>query len=215
MCSSGLLFESPKSAASRKSWALMGEFDSVKWVTSSIAALGVNYYRNGFAAIFLGGCIVNSFAAKLLKRAFNQPRPAKAEGQGLLDPGMPSSHAHMLFFLATYTGLAWPGQLEGARWATSGLLIVATGSCLHRVKSGKHTFAQVAVGALTGTAGGMLWRTMCGDNTVARLDSALVSFRHSPRAWLEWPLLLAIEGLGLYFLTGGGRRLSMRRPKPK
>jgi membrane-associated phospholipid phosphatase len=196
----------------------MREFDAAKWITSSVAALGVNYYRNGFAAVFLGGCIANSVAAKLLKRTFNQPRPATAEMQGLPDPGMPSSHAHMLLFLATYVGLALPGQSGGARWASpaaAGSLAVAVGSCVHRVRTGKHTVAQVVAGAVTGTAGGLMWRVACGDGAAARVEAALGVFRNSPRAGLEWPLLLACEGLGVFFLTGGGRRLSMRRPKAK
>ena len=88
--------------------------------------------------------MVNSFICKLLKRLFNQPRPKGAAQQGLPDPGMPSSHAHMLFFLSSYLSFA----LQPPEWALSagsGALFVALGSCVHRVASGKHTLAQVAV----------------------------------------------------------------------
>mmetsp|Transcript_5697 Transcript_5697/g.9631 ORF Transcript_5697/g.9631 Transcript_5697/m.9631 type:complete len:300 (+) Transcript_5697:121-1020(+) len=89
-----------------------GGFDGVKWVVSGAAVLWVNSFRSRSVCVFVGGCAANSVAAKLLKRALNQPRPAGAERQGLLDPGMPSSHAHMLFFLATYSHVLWRRQRD-------------------------------------------------------------------------------------------------------
>jgi hypothetical protein len=67
-----------------------GGFDVAKWATAGAAALWVNYSRSGLAAVFFGGCVANSFAAKVLKRVLNQPRPKGAEEQGLPDPGTPS-----------------------------------------------------------------------------------------------------------------------------
>jgi len=64
-----------------------GGFDGVKWVVSGAAVLWVNSFRSGSVCVFVGGCAANSVVAKLLKRALNQPRPAGAGRQGLLDPG--------------------------------------------------------------------------------------------------------------------------------
>ena len=61
--------------------------DLAKWLTAGLAAVWVNYERSGFAVTFMGGCIVNSFVAKTLKRLINQPRPQGAADQGLPDPG--------------------------------------------------------------------------------------------------------------------------------
>mmetsp|Transcript_26335 Transcript_26335/g.58947 ORF Transcript_26335/g.58947 Transcript_26335/m.58947 type:complete len:198 (-) Transcript_26335:442-1035(-) len=195
----------------------MGEFDLVKWLVAGIAAFGVNYFRNGFAAIFISGSIVNSFACKLLKRLFNQPRPAGAAGQGLPDPGMPSSHAHMLFFLTAYFGLHARSRADDSgspfMFAACASLAIAILSCCHRVASGKHSRAQVLVGALTGLLGGVLWRHTFGDAAIQATQEALNSLRNSPYSRAELPCLLTVEAIGLFFLTGGGRRLSMRGKK--
>ena len=118
----------------------------------------------------------------------------------------------MLFFLSSYLWLALKGRPgEQSRRLTVGALAVAVGSCAHRVATGKHTVAQVAVGALTGTLGGGGWWLTGGSNvSMTFVDGALGAFRASGAAWAEWPLLLGCQAAGLFFLTGGGRRLSMR-----
>ncbi len=55
-----------------------------------------------------------------LKRAINMQRPAYARKQ---DPGMPSSHASSLAYLAVYLAIAWkPAQ---PALAFTGLLVAA------------------------------------------------------------------------------------------
>jgi hypothetical protein len=46
-----------------------------------------------------------------------------------------------------------------------------------------------------------------------QVDVAIGAFRISSLRWLEWPVLIAIEAVGLYILTGGGRKLSMSSKK--
>jgi len=209
------------------------EFDLAKWLVSGTAAACLNYYRSAPLVVFVGGAIANSVAAKVLKRVINQPRPSGSEGQGLPDPGMPSSHAHMLFFLTAYAAhLEWGagsaargGALSSVLGGDSGALMslaapalaltVAVGSCAHRVRTGKHTMAQVCVGAATGAAGGLAWRWACGgDVATASVARRLAALRSSGAwAWAEWPLLLGVQAVGLFWLTGGGRSMSMRRSK--
>jgi len=69
--------------------------DIIKWLVSISTACWVNYYRSGLAVAIICGSLVNSIASKLLKRVFDQPRPAGANEQGLKDPG-PHIYRHIL-----------------------------------------------------------------------------------------------------------------------
>ena len=78
---------------------------------------------------------------------FNQARPTGAD----IDPGMPSSHATNLFFIAMFLTMQpvaeQQRQQHGAphpllRWNNVGWLAASTLSYL-RVRSGHHTWAQV------------------------------------------------------------------------
>ena len=76
-----------------------------KWVVSALTA-GVLVWRHDTAMAWcVIGAVLNGGNAKLLKRLLNVERPATAEGRKS-DPGMPSSHAQSLGFLATSASIA-------------------------------------------------------------------------------------------------------------
>ena len=99
------------------------------------------------------GAIASVYLTDVLKRIFNQNRPADAP---FADPGMPSSHALVSCFLAAAWSGLWllPQQQVGASamvWTAAAMTSVL------RVTCGYHTRAQIAVGAVVGSALGAAW----------------------------------------------------------
>jgi dolichyldiphosphatase len=125
--------------------------EATKFVVSFAALCVLLHFRNAAAAAALFGSILTSLAGKLLKRLLAHARPA---GARKADPGMPSSHAVSLGYLATYAAsalfasstsrhLLWPAALQALGLALTAL----------RVVLGYHTVPQVVVGyALGGCA---------------------------------------------------------------
>ena len=118
--------------------------EATKFVVSFAAFCVLLHFRNAAAAVALFGSILTSLAGKLLKRLLAHARPA---GARKADPGMPSSHAVSLGYLATYAAsalfarvssrhLLWPAALQA-----TGLALTAL-----RVVLGYHTVPQVVVG---------------------------------------------------------------------
>lgn len=93
----------------------------------------------------------------------NAARPPAARKA---DPGMPSSHAQSLAFLATYTAVRVAAPLSGAQLtpargaAAAALLAGAAALTALRVTLGYHTTSQVLVGAALGAGGGLGWATL-------------------------------------------------------
>lgn len=127
-----------------------------RFVVSGSAFAVLCYRRDAQTACFLFGAICNALLSKVLKRLINISRPV---GARLSDPGMPSSHAQSLFFFAAYlaSGVAgWqtlPSPMLRAG-AAVGLVLLATGLTLLRVRAGLHTPLQVGVGAVIGAVNG-------------------------------------------------------------
>ncbi|KAK9808832.1 hypothetical protein WJX72_004608 [[Myrmecia] bisecta] len=135
----------------------------------------------------LFGSVVASINCKVLKRVIKQQRPAYARRP---DPGMPSSHANSLAFLATY--VAGAATVGGALTLQSqvcalGVLTAALFLTWLRVALGYHTLAQVAVGYVVGaaSAAGWLWLGM---------RSVFPSLAQHPQrlVWLQGATLLAV-----------------------
>ena len=123
--------------------------------------------RDAVTFLCISGAILNALLSKLLKQLINQARP---EGARLADPGMPSSHAQSLGYFATYLSLVairatWHTQLLPARVpaglakaaAVCALLGVGGGAAAHRVRTGLHTWPQIAVGWIVGATSATLW----------------------------------------------------------
>lgn len=106
---------------------------------------------------------LNTSPSQLLKQAINAARPPTALKA---DPGMPSSHAQSLFFLATYVAARVAAPLSGAPFtslragAAALLLLGAAALTALRVTLGYHSVPQVVAGAALGAVGGAAWATL-------------------------------------------------------
>ncbi|KAG1673878.1 hypothetical protein FOA52_012903 [Chlamydomonas sp. UWO 241] len=133
--------------------------EATKWVVSAAAGLFLLLHHDAPVMWCLLGSIFASFVNKGLKYAINEQRPASARKA---DPGMPSSHANSLAFLATYSAaallLAAPQQAAQAR-AGGAASIVGLSLFLTwlRVVLGYHTVLQVVVGYSVGAASALGW----------------------------------------------------------
>jgi dolichyldiphosphatase len=109
----------------------------------------------------VAGAVASSGACKLLKRALNHARP---EGAPKADPGMPSSHANSLAFLAVTAALEMlrvgGGGAGGAVPAASAVLALGAFLSWLRVRLGFHTPAQVAVGVAFGAGCAVGWHAL-------------------------------------------------------
>eukprot|EP00246_Nothoceros_aenigmaticus_P011747 TRINITY_DN3330_c0_g1_i3.p1 TRINITY_DN3330_c0_g1~~TRINITY_DN3330_c0_g1_i3.p1 ORF type:complete len:177 (-),score=11.83 TRINITY_DN3330_c0_g1_i3:14-484(-) len=99
-----------------------------KWIVL-IAMAGVVVWRHDEAVLWSGiGAIVNSGNSKLLKALINQQRPLSAL-HAKADPGMPSSHAQSLGYVACYAAigcLSWQGLHPMGMVLVSGITAVAS-----------------------------------------------------------------------------------------
>lgn len=106
----------------------------------------------------LVGSLVAVYFTDFLKKVFNQERP---EGSYLADPGMPSSHALVSFFLAVTWSKVFHGTAAGGGGAVfldgNFLLSLATIISLLRVICGYHSILQIAVGGIIGSILGNVW----------------------------------------------------------
>uniref|UniRef100_A0A7S1BXR2 Phosphatidic acid phosphatase type 2/haloperoxidase domain-containing protein n=1 Tax=Corethron hystrix TaxID=216773 RepID=A0A7S1BXR2_9STRA len=108
--------------------------------------------RDAPVLAFFAGSVLNSLSSKVLKRILSQSRP---DGSALGDPGMPSSHATSLGFIASY---ALADGYLGTSAAAAPLAAAYVGACLlHRVQTRLHTWEQVLVGAALGCANAVAW----------------------------------------------------------
>ncbi|CAJ1442758.1 unnamed protein product, partial [Effrenium voratum] len=100
--------------------------------------------------VTLGG-ICASFLTKRLKLLLKQQRP---QGSAFDDPGMPSSHALVTFFMA----IAWSMQLG---WGLAPVLLsAAVLISVLRVVCGHHSWAQISVGAAMGASMAAAWMAL-------------------------------------------------------
>lgn len=128
--------------------------DSTKWVVTLTAGGVLAWHHDIYVSWCLVGSVVAVFVCKALKKAINIQRPAYARKQ---DPGMPSSHASSLAYLAVYLAVAW--QPAQSAFASSGLVLAALLIPL-RVILGYHTVPQVLVGTGLGAASAGTWHAL-------------------------------------------------------
>lgn len=124
-----------------------------KWVVSLAVTVGVFWNPRRFQGPYIVvGSIAATYLAAYLKKIFDQGRP---EGAPFTDPGMPSSHALVSFFVA----MAWHhalGSGAGRPWLLASALLVS----ILRVICGYHTVPQIAVGGTLGTLLGHAWMSL-------------------------------------------------------
>ena len=126
---------------------------------------------------YVSGSFINILMNALLKLLFKQPRPKEdiklvnlihSNGQrfGFDTYGMPSGHTQTTFFSLTYIYLS----LKNFRIA-----VIYFALCMitmyQRLKYKNHTFWQVVVGALVGSAFAFFVFKMCQVNIIGRVES--------------------------------------------
>jgi len=76
---------------------------SARVLVASAVAVGFVIRRDPPTYLWVAGAILNAALSKVLKRLINEARP---KGAQIADPGMPSSHAMSLFYLAVSVSAA-------------------------------------------------------------------------------------------------------------
>eukprot|EP00241_Pyramimonas_parkeae_P010148 CAMPEP_0114226090 /NCGR_PEP_ID=MMETSP0058-20121206/1046_1 /TAXON_ID=36894 /ORGANISM="Pyramimonas parkeae, CCMP726" /LENGTH=250 /DNA_ID=CAMNT_0001336791 /DNA_START=830 /DNA_END=1582 /DNA_ORIENTATION=+ len=127
-----------------------------KYVVSAAVGVAVLRRFDLFAAWAVVGAVLNAAANKVLKRVINASRPQTGM-HSKSDPGMPSSHAQSLAFLATLPCFDWVTGPWPAPLAAVTMQMVATGLTSLRVACGYHTVPQVVVGYGVGLTISVLW----------------------------------------------------------
>jgi hypothetical protein len=138
---------------------------STKWIVTMATMVAVwSRPQNLFGPFITVGSIAAVYFTAVLKNIIQQDRP---EGAPFGDPGMPSSHSLVSFFLA----VAWNSHLVSASASAAtaaaaaadsifnGIILVAAAMVVAtlRVVCGYHTIPQIAVGAVLGSGLGYGW----------------------------------------------------------
>ena len=153
----------PQSSSSKNYSFLYKLNASTKWLITMTQTIAVwsrpLNYQGPFIVV---GSILSVYITDVLKRVINQQRPTDAPSL-INDPGMPSSHSLVAFFLCT----AWITATTTVSTATYSaplmmsaqlaILGAAFGVASLRVICGYHTYAQVGVGAILGSIFGYCW----------------------------------------------------------
>jgi membrane-associated phospholipid phosphatase len=125
---------------------------STKWIVTFATIVAVwSHPQNFFGPFIMVGSIAAVYLTVVLKNVIQQDRP---EGAPFADPGMPSSHSLVSFFLA----VAWKSHLVASA-SYDGMILVAAAMAVAtlRVICGYHTIPQIAVGAVLGSGMGYGW----------------------------------------------------------
>ena len=167
---------------------------SAKVAVSSSAGWAVLSSSSWVPLYYICGALCNALMSKIIKRVVRQPRPTLSKKGGY---GMPSSHAHLLFYFFTILTLLsrkhYPSYLSSALSAALGCYAVT--AAYWRVADGLHTLPQTLVGASLGVSMGCVFHF----NQHHILSSVLASFRTD--ATLPVPNTVKIPVLVFGFLV--------------
>lgn len=120
--------------------------DHSKWIVVAATAVYVLVSRSGSSLSFVLGALGSMVVARVLKRAFNQPRPP--EGAWKSTEGFPSSHAtNLTFYYASIIAVHGPLSTVGLSALLSLIVLLSW-----RVKHGYHSTDQIAAGVALGFA---------------------------------------------------------------
>ncbi|GLT39167.1 hypothetical protein SLA2020_133730 [Shorea laevis] len=163
-----------------------------KWVVAGAFGSVLLLRHDAEALWFVTGSVMNATLSVGLKRVFNQERPVSGLRS---DPGMPSSHAQSIFFVAVFTVISvmeWLG-INGIAFMAS-VLVLAFASYLSwlRVSQQLHTISQVLVGAALGAVFSILWFLSWHFVVLEAFVSTL---------WVRILLVLGAAGCSLGFLA--------------
>lgn len=155
---------------------------ATKWLVTLANTVGIwttsFYPRLDYKAPFIivGAIAASSYLTPALKTLINQSRPS---GAPFTDPGMPSSHSLVSFFLAA----AWTSLVFTIGTAPLLIWAGAASVALLRVICGYHSWDQIGVGAILGASMGFGW---------ARLGASVL-YPGNPQLMvkLSWGLYLA------------------------
>lgn len=130
-----------------------------KWAISLTFAAIVIWKHDAEVMWAVSGSILNTGSSRILKYLFNHQRPLSALSLKA-DPGMPSSHAQSIGYLAVYASLtliSWQGFSALTVVGVLAILICGAYLVWLRVSEGLHTYDQVLVGALLGSVAAIVW----------------------------------------------------------
>mmetsp|Transcript_13355 Transcript_13355/g.28902 ORF Transcript_13355/g.28902 Transcript_13355/m.28902 type:complete len:270 (+) Transcript_13355:24-833(+) len=135
---------------------------STKWLVTLGNTIGV-WSRPGkyYGPFVVTGAILSVYITDgVLKKIINQNRPTDSP---LLDPGMPSTHSLVSFFLAAGWVASLAAHDTAIAVAGKAVVVAAAASVAWlRVLCRYHTYAQVGVGAVLGSAMGRAWWRLGG-----------------------------------------------------
>lgn len=189
---------------------------STSLVVSGTFFAALAYYRDALMVSFFIGAIGNAILGKVLKRILNQERPAELDTIEMKlkpsDMGMPSSHAMSLGFIGTFTAL-WIGT-PTIQWL---LLLSALVSLWYRIDTKLHTWQQIAVGFVLGSANGVLWQGLCRDNNISgfNVTELVRQYLLNDQGVLPWTLLIVPALVGAVVVGSVERRVAgwVKRPQ--
>lgn len=128
-----------------------------KWLVAGSFAAFILWRHDAEALWSAMGSVLNSSLSMILKQILNQQRPISTLRS---DPGMPSSHAQSMFYLAFYMVLSlFDGLGMNIFTMATGAITFICCSYLSwlRVSQQFHTIDQVLVGATLGSICGVAW----------------------------------------------------------
>jgi dolichyldiphosphatase len=168
--------------------------ESAKLLVSSSAGLSVLLSSSWLPLYYIFGALLNALLGKIIKRIVRQPRPPTSKKGGY---GMPSSHAHLLFYFLTIT--TFLSRKHYSSYMSLILSLVLSGYAISasywRVVDGLHSLLQTFVGAALGVAMGTLIHT----RQTEILDYVLSpSTQHRPVPIMLKFLVLFMGGVTLY-----------------
>jgi len=145
---------------------------SAKIAVSSTAGMAVLLSPSWLPLYYITGALLNALTSKIIKRVVRQPRPPTSKKGGY---GMPSSHAHLLFYFLTISSLLsrkhYPSYLSLAVALSLGMYAVS--ASYWRVVDGLHTGSQTLIGAALGVGMGTLFHIRQNAILASLLSPAL------------------------------------------
>lgn len=152
-------FDEIKAASNIPNWVFRLNA-ATKWLVSVAVTVGVWVNPKRFQGPYIiVGSLVANYLSEVLKTVIHQERPY---GAPFVDPGMPSTHAMVSFFVAmawreTILMAAAPKHHGATTWLLGG---AATMVSFLRVWCGYHTLPQITVGGLLGTGLASAWMVL-------------------------------------------------------
>ena len=168
---------------------------SAKLLVSSSAGLSVLLSSSWLPLYYIFGALLNALLGKIIKRIVRQPRPPTSKKGGY---GMPSSHAHLLFYFLTITTFLSRKYYSSYMSLILSLLLsgYAISASYWRVVDGLHSLLQTFVGAALGVGMGTLIHVQQAEILASVLSQ---STQNHPVPIMLKLSVLFFGGVTLYF----------------